>query len=83
MRCPLQNGLPLSAWPVGQRACTCPPAGRVLNEGDVFTAAGTNFQIRYTANVATLTTNGGYSVVIQVTSQASTTASKGTLLVFK
>jgi hypothetical protein len=55
----------------------------VLNEGGVFTAAGTNFQIRSTANVATLTTNGGYSVVIQVTSQASTTASKGTLLVFK
>ena len=59
------------------------PAGRVLNEGDVFTAAGTNFQIRYTANVATLTTNGGYSVVLQVTSKAATTASPGTVIMFK
>jgi autotransporter-associated beta strand protein len=59
------------------------PAGRVLNEGDVFTAAGTNFQIRYTGNVATLTTNGGYSVVIQVTSKAATTASPGTVIMFK
>jgi hypothetical protein len=55
----------------------------VLNEGDVFTAAGTNFQIRYTANVATLTTNGGYSVVLQVTSKAATTASPGTVIMFK